>query len=102
MATNDDQVIGITTMQKALDSALALSSVNISNILFNYTAFGAIGFGKIGPGLRLGAQKTRSKISAAPDTMASSSNLNLGMSNGFVTRLSNTVNVSIADSVCEK
>ncbi len=96
LATDGDQMIGITAMQWARGGAIVASPVDIPSMLYNPAALGEIGFGQLGFDLSLGVLNPPRKITSPTGTTESNSNLYMGMGNGFAAKLSNKVLLGIA------
>jgi len=96
MATDGDQMIGISAMQWARGGAIVAAPVDIPSMLYNPAALGEIGFGNFGFDLSLGIMNPPRKITSAAGTTESNSNLYLGMGNGFAAKISEKVLLGIA------
>ncbi len=96
MATDGDQMVGITAMQWARGGAIVASPVDIPSMLYNPAAIGEIGFGKLGFDMSLGVLNPPRKITTVLGTTESNSNLYLGMGNGFAAKLSDKIILGMA------
>ncbi len=96
LATDGDQMIGITAMQWARGGAVVASPVDIPSMLYNPAALGEVGLGKLGFDLSLGVLNPPRKITTVLGTTESNSNLYMGMGNGFAAKLSDKIFLGIA------
>ena len=88
LATDGDQMLGISAMQWARGGAVIAAPVDVPGILYNPATLGEIGFEKLGFDLSLGVLDPPRKITSVKGTTTSNSNLYLGMGNGFAAKIS--------------
>ncbi len=88
LATDGDQMLGISAMQWARGGAIIAAPVDVPSMLYNPAAIGEIGFANLGFDLSLGVLNPPRKITSMKGTTTSNSNLYLGMGNGFAARIS--------------
>ena len=96
LATDGDQMVGITAMQWARGGAIVAAPVDIPSMLYNPAALGEVGFGKLGFDLSLGVMNPPRKITSPTGITESNSNLYMGMGNGFAAKISDKVFLGIA------
>ncbi len=96
MATDGDQMLGISAKQWARGGAIVAAPVDIPSMMYNPAALGEIAFNKLGFDLSLGVLNPPRKITSAIGTTESNSNAYLGMGNGVAAKVSERVYLGVA------
>ncbi|MGD9487909.1 MAG: OmpP1/FadL family transporter [Calditrichaceae bacterium] len=96
LATDGDQMLGITANQWARAGAIIAAPADIPSMIYNPAAIGELKFNKIGFDLSLGILNPPREITSVKGTTESSANTYLGMGNGFSARKSDKIVFGIA------
>ncbi|MGD9898404.1 MAG: OmpP1/FadL family transporter [Calditrichaceae bacterium] len=96
LATDGDQMLGITASQWARGGAIVAAPADIPSMIYNPAAIGELKFNKIGFDLSLGILNPPREITSVNGTTESNANAYLGMGNGFSARKSDKIVFGIA------
>ncbi len=96
LATDGDQMLGVTASQWARGGAFIAAPADIPSMIYNPAAIGELNFNKIGFDLSLGVLNPPREITSVKGTTESNANAYLGMGNGFSARKSNKIVFGIA------